>query len=362
MTSDPPPVRRDSLRTRLLRSHVGVMVLGVVVFVVVAAVVGVIVSEAGPRGGRSAGGRAFLAIIVAGGVAVGVSATVMARVAARRITAPIEAVAAATQRMAKGNYAVRVPLSDTAELAALANDVNVLAAELDAMEERRLRLIGDVAHELRTPLQTIEGSMEALLDGVIEPTPEVFAAISDEAARLRRVAADLSSLSRAQDGDTRLRIEQMDLANAVHDVAGLLEHQFAAAGVALDVIGHGPILIRADQDRIAQILMNIVGNALAYTLEGGQVSIRVGVEDGQAAVTVTDDGIGIAAEDVERIFERFYRADERTGPGTGVGLTIARALARAHSGDVTAASEGRGKGATFKFVIPVGGAGSPSSR
>ncbi len=177
--------------------------------------------------------------------------------------------------MAQGKYAVRVPPGDSTEIAELARDVNTLAAELEDTEARRLQLISDVAHELRTPLQTIEGSMEGLMDGVIEPTDEVFAAIADEAARLKRLAFDLSTLSKAQEGPQRVDLRPVDLAAQVGDVVDLLQHQFDPKGVQLQVEVEQPLTISADPDRIAQILTNVIGNALAYTDEGGTVTVGV---------------------------------------------------------------------------------------
>jgi signal transduction histidine kinase len=327
------------------------MFLALAMLFLVTGVVGWFLSDVGPRGGRSAAGRALLTIGISGSVAAGLAASVMARSAARRITEPIREIGSATRRMAGGNYAVRVPPGDTLELAALAKDVNALAAELEETEARRLQLIGDLAHELRTPLQTIEGSMEALMDGVVEPTTEAFAAIADEAARLKRLAADLSTLSKTQEGSYQLDLQPTDLAAVLRDIAELLRHQFDAAGVQLQVEAESPVTIRADADRVAQILLNVVGNALAYTPEGGTVTASVRTVDKQAVVRVADSGRGLSATDRERIFERFYRVDAKTSTGTGVGLTIARSLARAHGGDITVSSPGLGRGAVFEITL-----------
>ena len=351
-TNRPAGPRKNRLQAKLFWSHLGVMFLAVFFLVFVAAIVGFFVSDVGPRGGRSAAGRALLTTVISGIVAAGLAASVMARLAARRITEPIQAVGRATRRMASGNYAVRVPLGDSLELAALAEDVNALAAELEETEERRLQLIGDVAHELRTPLQTIEGSMEALMDGVVEPTAEAFAAIADEAARLKRLASDLSALSNTQEGSFRLDLHPLDLVTALRDVADLLGHQFEAAGVQLQVETGSPVKIDADADRLAQILI-IIGNSLAYTAKGGTVTVSLRSERATAIVRVSDTGRGLSATDLTRVFERFYRADDQASTGTGVGLTIARSLARAHGGDITASSPGLGKGAVFEVTLPL---------
>ena len=345
--------RQDRLQARLFRSHLGVMFLALAMLFLVTGFVGWFLSDVGPRGGRSAAGRALLTIGISGIVAAGLAASVMARTAAQRITEPIREIGNATRRMAGGNYAVRVPSGDTLELAALANDVNALATELEETEARRLQLIGDLAHELRTPLQTIEGSMEALMDGVVEPTTEAFAAIADEAARLKRLAADLSMLSKTQEGSYQLDLQPTDLAVVLRDVAELLRHQFDVAGVRLQVDAESPAIIDADPDRVAQILLNVVGNALAYTPGDGTVAASVRTAGSNAVVRIADSGRGLTATDIERVFERFYRVDAKTSTGTGVGLTIARSLARAHGGDITASSLGLGKGAVFEVTLPV---------
>ena len=355
MTTDRLPQRtKERLRTKLFKSHLGVMFLAIFILILVGAIVGFFLSEVGPRGGRSAAGRNLLTIVISGIAAAGLAASVMARSAARRITEPIQAVGDATRRLASGNYAVRVPPGGSLELASLADDVNALAAELEETETRRLQLVGDVAHELRTPLATIEGSMEALMDGVIEPTDEVFAVIAEQAARLKRLASDLSALSKTQEGSFRLDIQPVDLVAVLGDVVDVLRQQVDAGGVELRVEATSPVTVHADADRLAQILINVVGNSLAYTARGGTVTVSLSRKGTSAVVRVADTGRGLSATDLVRVFERFYRVDDQASPGTGVGLTIARSLARAHGGDIAASSPGLGKGAVFEVTLPLG--------
>jgi signal transduction histidine kinase len=343
---------KRSLQAKLFRSHLGVMVLAVLILILAGTIVGFFVSGISPRKGHNSATEGLFLVMVAGLTSAGLAAWIMARAAARRISEPIQSIADATRRMAQGNYTVRVPSGDSTEIAELARDVNSLAAELEHTEERRLRLIGDVAHELRTPLQTIEGSMEALMDGVVQPTDEVFAAIADEAARLKRLAFDLSTLSRVEDGP-RIDLRPVELAAQVNDVVDLLQHQFDAKGVRLQLAIELPLEISADPDRIAQILTNVIGNALAFTDEGGTVSVQVLGDGPWAVVRITDTGRGIAEADLEHIFERFFRIDDGSSTGTGVGLTIARSLARAHGGDIIASSPGLGQGSVFELRLPV---------
>jgi signal transduction histidine kinase len=299
------------------------------------------------------GGFRWFAAWWLGFIAVSWAGRIVARRYARRIIGPLKDMGAAARTLASGNYTVRVPKPYESELADLAGDFNALAEELESTEQRRLRLIGDVAHELRTPLQTIEGSMEALMDRVIEPSDEVFAAIAEEAARLKRLVFDLSSLSKSEEGSYRLDRRLLDLRSEASDVLDLLEHQFDAKEVSLALSPGVRVPVQADPDRLAQILTNVIGNALAYTDAGGTVTVGVVATDGRARAIVSDTGRGIDADDLAQIFDRFCRVDDRTSTGTGVGLTIARTLARSHGGDVAAESGGEGHGSRFTIDLPL---------
>ena len=316
MTSDRSP---KTLRRRLFTSHLIVMGVALgVLFVGASIVFGVLqlVGEHGFRGRGGDDGEGPIALLVGLGAAAAASGLVSWRVA-RRLAEPLEEVGAATRELAAGRYSVRVPGADTAELDALADDVNRLASELHTTEQRRLRLIGDVAHELRNPLSTVEGTMEALLDGVIAPSEDVFARIGREAARLRRLADDLSSLSSAGEFQALDR-EEVDLAALAADVVAQLEPQAAATGLELRIEASDAEPADVDRDRITQVLMNVVGNAIQYTERGG-ATVAVSGSPDIAAIDVVDSGRGLAPEDRTRIFERFHRVDEHFSDGTGVG-------------------------------------------
>lgn len=289
------------------------------------------------------------ALLVSVGVST-VAALLIGGLLARRILSPVERVRAATHRLAGGHYGERVEPPAEHELAALAEDVNVLAAALAETERNRMRLISDVAHELRTPLTSIEGYMEGLIDGVFPPTAETFASVADEAARLKRLAGDLSTLSRIEEGAVVLDVGPVDLSGLVAAVADRLRPQFLDADVRL-VVAVPAVTVPGDPDRLTQVVVNLLGNALTHTPPGGEV--RVGAERDAASVrlTVADSGEGIRPEDLGRVFDRFYRGAGSAGGG-GIGLTIARAVARAHRGDITAASPGPGGGATFTVELP----------
>jgi signal transduction histidine kinase len=288
-------------------------------------------------------------------IAGGLAAAVVTVLLTRRLLRPLDAVRTATRQIAAGRYDADVPLPAEPELAALATDVNTLARNLADTESRRTRLLGDVAHEMRTPLTALDGYVEGLIDGVFTATPDVLDALGDELRRLHRLADDLSGLSRAQEQRFDLHPVGTDLADLARRTATRLAPQFDDAQLTLIVEADTPLPAHADADRIIQVLANLLGNALLATPTGGTVTIRARQTAGRAEITVADTGIGLAAEDAERVFERFYRVRDhpRRSAGSGVGLTIARGIARGHGGDLTAASMGRGHGAQFTLTLPL---------
>jgi signal transduction histidine kinase len=309
---------------------------------------------AGTSGGHRAFGEALRAALpVAVLVSVSLSALVAAFVA-RRILRPIEAVRRATKRLADGHYDERVEEPDELELAALASDVNRLASALESTEHRRRELISEVAHEMRTPLTTIEGYVDGILDGVFEPTEEVLTGIAEETARLARLAADLGAVSLVDERALELHLAPADLGGLAARVVERLRPQFDAKHVGLEPHTETPTPVIVDHQRITQVLTNLVGNALTYTNPGGHVTVTASHTGDHVRVVVADTGIGIAAEDLARVFERFYRVADITRPpsGSGIGLTIARSLARAHDGDIHARSPGPGQGSTFTLELP----------
>ncbi len=273
----------------------------------------------------------------------------------RRILRPINDVRTATKRLAAGHYDERVTPPRELELAALAADVNQLAAALETTERRRAQLISEVAHEMRTPLTTISGYVEGIMDGVFSPTDELLATVSEETARLERLVSDLATLSRAEENALPLQITREDLGALATAVAARLRPQFEDQHVTLDVQDGVVLPVDVDRDRVIQVITNLVGNALTYTPAGGRVVVESSERAGEATVTVRDTGIGIADDDLRLIFERFYRVPDLPRPpgGSGIGLTIARSIARAHRGDITASSPGRGLGSTFTLELPL---------
>jgi signal transduction histidine kinase len=293
--------------------------------------------------------------LIIGVLASVAAAVIVAWLVTGRLLRPLDAVRTATTQIAAGRYEVSVPLPSEPELAALATDVNTLAHTLADTETRRTRLLGEVAHELRTPLTALDGYVEGIIDGVFTPSPEIFTSLSEELRRLHRLADDLSSLSRAQERGLDLHPVDADLADLASRAAARLAPQFHDAHVTLTVNADTALPVHVDPDRITQVLTNLLGNALLATPAGGTVTITARpTAAGGSEVVVTDTGVGMSAPDVERVFERFYRApgQPRRSAGSGIGLTIARGIARGHGGDVTASSAGPGQGASFTLVLP----------
>lgn len=281
----------------------------------------------------------------------------------RQVVAPVRAMMSASQRIAEGNYTERVHVSgdlskgEQDELAQLALSFNQMAAKLQQTENMRRQLIGDVAHELRTPLTAIKGSMEGLIDGVLLADAETYQAIHREADRLQRLVNDLQELSRVESGAFELDRQTMKVSDLVDSAIARLGNQFEEKGVALETqVPSGLPQVLADKDRIDQVLLNLVGNALQYTPSGGKVTISARAQDGEIHIAVADTGIGIPPEHLPHLFTRFYRVDKsrsRAGGGSGIGLTIARHLVEAHGGRIWVVSSGSGQGSTFTFTLPL---------
>jgi signal transduction histidine kinase len=301
--------------------------------------------------------------------AVGVAslaATIMAVITSlfvsRQVVAPVQAMMAASQRIAEGNYAERVQVpgdinkGEQDELGQLALHFNQMAARLEQTENMRRQLIGDVTHELRTPLTTIKGSMEGLIDGVLPANDETYTQIYHEADRLQRLVNDLQELSRVEARAYELHLSRTSLAEVVQATVARLDRQFEEKGVAISTQVPADLpAIQMDSDRIGQVLLNLVGNALQYTPSGGGVRIQAVHIPGEVRVSVMDSGIGIPPEHLPHLFTRFYRVDKsraRSHGGSGIGLTIAKHLVEAHGGRIWAESQGAGKGSTFTFTLP----------
>ena len=291
------------------------------------------------------------------------AAVVVSLIVSRQVVAPIRQMMFVSQRIADGHYDERVDVpGDIAgdgvdELSQLALSFNQMAAKLEYTEDMRRQLIGDVAHELRTPLTTIKGSMEGLMDGVLTPDVQTFQQIHRETDRLQRLIDDLQELSRVEAGAYEMNLLPRDVQDLVKITKTTLIRQFEEKGVTLSVeLDTDLPLVSADEDRIGQVLLNLVGNALQYTPAEGVVTIGARREQDEVLISVSDTGVGLQTEHIEQIFTRFFRADSsrsRIVGGSGIGLTIAKHLTEAHGGRIWAESPGADQGSTFTFTLPV---------
>jgi two-component system sensor histidine kinase BaeS len=275
---------------------------------------------------------------------------------ARRITVPLERIALGTQRIAAGHRDVTITgTTKVRELDGIARTVNDLSRSLGEQDALRRRLTTDMAHELRTPLATLQSHLEALIDGVWEAEPARLAGLHGEILRINRMVADMENLARYESDSLVLARTRVDLVALVLAIVVNHEPQFRMQGIDLAFasdLTEAPIA--ADSDKLSQAVINLLSNALKYTPSGGSVKVRVGGSRSEVLLSVSDTGIGIAAKDLPFVFERFYRADSsraRTTGGSGIGLSITRAIVEAHGGSITATSD-PGKGSEFVIGLP----------
>ena len=298
--------------------------------------------------------RALLLIAVGAGA----GAVLLTVGLSRRILAPVEALTAAVRRMQAGDLGQRVEVTSQDEIGELGRAFNSMADELAQQEKLRRNMVSDVAHELRTPLTNIRGYLEALQDGVVQPEEHVIDSIHEEALLLGRLIDDLQELSLAEAGQLRLELQTVELAPLLQQAADALRPQAAVKELDLQVdLPDALPLVHVDAERIGQVLRNLLNNALTHTPPGGKISITARASSQWIEVEVQDTGSGIAAQDLPRVFERFYRADKsraRASGGAGLGLAITRQIVQAHGGRIQAQSQA-GQGARFTFTLPLKG-------
>ena len=291
-----------------------------------------------------------IGILFAAAAATGVSWLL-----ATRIARPVEELSRAADALAAGHLGERAPHpSAEDELADLTDAFNGMADALERTEATRRRMLADLAHELRTPLATIEAYHAGLADGVVEADADTLTTLQEATGRLQRLVEDVSLVSRAEEGQLSYDLDPLDLAELVQgavDAVAPTAHQQPQLEVQLP---QAPVMINGDRDRLAQVLANLLTNAFEHTPSDGTVTASVTATDDHAVVTIADTGGGIASEHLEHIFERFFRADpaRRHVAGSGIGLTISRAIVHGHGGELTAHSEGTDAGSTFTVRLP----------
>jgi signal transduction histidine kinase len=305
-------------------------------------------------------GRTILYSLAIAGLAATATAAAASLFVSRRITRPVAPMLSATRRIAAGGYDERVPVRQDDELGTLARSFNSMAEALESTEKRRTDAISDVSHELRTPLANLQGYLEGLAEGVVEPSEETWALLRAETERMRRLVDDMRQLSRAEAGRLDLDVSAVSAVEIVRVAAERMLPLFDEKGVELDTAAaEEDPLVLADRDRVIQILTNLFDNALRHTPEGGKVAVEVEGRPKDVIFRVEDTGEGVSAEHLPRLFERFYRVERSRSrgdarSGSGVGLAISKALVEAMRGNIRAESAGVGCGAAFSFTLPRG--------
>jgi signal transduction histidine kinase len=294
-------------------------------------------------------------LLVAGAVAAAI-ALFVARWFARGMTQPLRDMAKAASAMERGQSSEPIVTDSRDEVGQLAIAFNRMSAELESLERLRRDLVANVSHELKTPISALRAHLENLLDGVEQPNPETLHVMLAQSERLGRLVDQLLELSRLESGDLPLQREQVRLRPLVSRVVSEIEVTRARADLELaqDVPEDLPPVF-ADEERMHQVLFNLLDNAVRFTPSGGRITVRASRHNGAVDVVVADTGPGIPAEHLSRVFERFYRVDQsrsRDDGGTGIGLAIARSVVEAHGGRIWAESE-PGRGSRFTFELPV---------
>ncbi|SCF30202.1 HAMP domain-containing sensor histidine kinase [Micromonospora chokoriensis] len=282
---------------------------------------------------------------------VTVGVTVLAGI---RLTRPLHALTGAAQRMRDGDGSARVRVTGRDEIARLAEAFNDMAERRERLEQLRRAMVSDIAHEMRTPVSNIRGWLEAVEDGLAAPDHRLHSSLLEEATLLQHVIADLQDLAEADAGALRLHREQVYLDDLLAQVAEAHRVQADRVGVTVAVRTEADPQVDADPVRLRQVVGNLVANAVRHTPSGGHVTISARATDTEAVVSVTDTGSGISAEDLPRVFDRFWRAEKsrsRQTGGSGLGLAIVRQLIEAHGGTVTATSV-PSHGSTFTLRLP----------
>lgn len=281
-----------------------------------------------------------------------VGAFIVVGLSMRRVFSPLDSLLQAADRVAEGDYTVRVMERGPGGVRSLTRAFNNMASRLRQTDEQRRNLLADVTHELRTPLTVIQGNLEGMLDGVYPADETNLRAVLDETHILARLVEDLRTLALAESGALQLKKEPTDLVMLIRETMGAFQSQADSTGMALAVEAAGLPLVEIDPGRMRQVFSNLLANALRYSPPGSSVAVSVETADGQVIVKVRDSGPGIPAEDLPHIFERFYKSAD--SGGMGLGLAIARHLVVAHGGVISAESA-PGTGTSIRVVIPLTG-------
>lgn len=289
-------------------------------------------------------------LLLYGGIAAGALALLLGILLARRATGPARALTSAARAFASGDRSQRIDDEAGDEFGEMAQTFNLLADTIEEEDRLRRAFASEVAHELRTPLAIVRSEIEALQDGVRRADPDALASLHEETLRLTRLVGDLETLARADAAGFSLERVSIDLADVARDVVHEIEPFFSDRQIRLDA-SFEPTAIEADPMRIRQVVTNLLSNALKFSPDGSIVRVETLPDGTWALLRVSDRGPGIPAEDLPRIFDRFYRGTGARGSGSGIGLTVVQELVRAHGGDVSVSNRA-GQGASFEVKLP----------
>ena len=291
------------------------------------------------------------------GLVAGAGGILLVSLMSRRLLAPARALTSAARRLGQGDFSQRVSTSGRDEIGELGRTFNSMAEGLERAERQRRNLIADVAHELRTPLSNVQGYLEAVKDGLLQPDIATIDTIHQQVLQLAHLVEDLRVLALAEAGSLRLNLEPDSLEDVLRRSVEAIQPRAETRGISVSLeVPPGLPLVEMDRARIAQVVGNLLENAILHTPQGGQVAVSAEVVGTSSArVTVADTGEGIPPEDLPQVFERFYRVDPsrtRATGGVGLGLTIAKQIVEAHGGTIRAESK-PGKGSRFIFDLPL---------
>lgn len=293
-------------------------------------------------------------ILVSVGLFSLLSALILGSIMAKRLSSPISRVITTAGMISQGFFSDRISeKSSTSEIMQLTDTINNLADTLQNQEVLRKRLTGDVAHELRTPLATLQSHFEAMIDGIWEPDKERLIGCHEEIVRITKMVGDLEKLSKYENENLILNKTRFNITETVRHLINNFQNEYINKDLTITFLAENQ-LITADRDKISQVIINLISNAQKYTPEGGLVEVSIRNNNDNTFISVKDNGIGIPEEDIPYIFERFYRADKsrnRMTGGSGIGLTIAKAIVEAHKGKIEVSSQ-LSAGTEFIVTLP----------
>ncbi|EPB8166850.1 sensor histidine kinase [Clostridium perfringens] len=293
-------------------------------------------------------------IILGIGVLLILASTIMGFIISRSITRPINKLMTKAKYISKGEYDKKIEINtDILEINDLINSINNLSQSIKEQENIRKRLTGDISHELKTPLTNIQSHLEAMIDGIWEPTEERLLSVKEEAERLSSLVSDMQKLNKYDESSIKLKKDNVNISDIIYFVIFQFSNLAKSKNIKIEYEKKN-INLYCDKDKITQALVNILSNAIRYSNEGSTIFIEEKLKDNKVIISIEDQGIGISEEDLKYVFERFYRADKsrtRATGGTGIGLTIVKSIVSSHGGEVKLESK-LGEGSKFTIILP----------